>query len=124
MSGELTPKQRSLIRHLLQAPTVSEAAQLAGISEATAFRWIKRDEFRQAYQDAGRRIFDRAISQLQASITKVRSILLAIAEDGDVSATARIAACSKLIESALRGTELQDIEARLEALEEACGLAQ
>ena len=38
---KLSRKQEALISALLLAPTLAEAAQAAGIHEATAWRWLR-----------------------------------------------------------------------------------
>ena len=61
----MSRRQDALISALLLAPTLAEAAQMAGISEATAWRWLKDKAFQTAYREARREVVRQAVAQVQ-----------------------------------------------------------
>jgi hypothetical protein len=69
MSGrtKLNRKQQKLIAAMLTEPTLAAAAEKAGISPATLYRWQRSPEFQAAYQAASRQVVDRSLARLQRS---------------------------------------------------------
>jgi hypothetical protein len=47
---KLSRKQDLAIAGLLTEPTIGEAAQKAGVSEVTLWRWLKQADFTSAYR--------------------------------------------------------------------------
>ncbi len=113
----LTPKQEALIVALLAAPTIQEAAKAAGVPERTAHRWLHEEAFTTAYMHARRDALRQATARLTRASSAVVSVLLQIAADKDASAAARVTACRTVLEFAYRAEELEDLAARLAALE-------
>ena len=50
-------KQEKAIIALLKEPTITRAAKSAGIGETTLYRWLKEDEFEQAFREARKKHF-------------------------------------------------------------------
>ena len=117
-SPHVTPKQEKLIAALLTNGTVQAAATAAGISEATAHRWLRDDAaFEAAYRTARRGAVQHAIARLQQTSGAAVTILLGIAADKHAPASSRITAASKVLDLAIKAVELKAIEARLVTLE-------
>ncbi len=117
-NDKLAPKQEKLIAALLTSATVQAAAAAAGISEATAHRWLRTDPaFATAYRTARWRAVQHAIVRVQQTSGAAVTILLSIAADKSASASSRVTAASKLIDLALRAVEIEDLESRLATLE-------
>ncbi len=68
-SEKLSPKQKKAIVALLQCGNVEQAAADAKIGARTLHRWLKEPHFRQEYLDAGERLFEQGITQLQKFTT-------------------------------------------------------
>ncbi len=113
----VTPKQEALIAALLAAPTIQAAAKAAGVPERTAHRWLHEEAFTTAYMRARRDALRQATARLTRASSAVVSVLLQIAADKDASAAARVTACRTVLEFAYRAEELEDLAARLDALE-------
>ncbi len=47
-ADKLKPKEQQLLTALMAQPTIAQAAEAAGISEATAYRYLKRPDFADA----------------------------------------------------------------------------
>jgi hypothetical protein len=113
------PRQQDLfLSALLSQPTIAMAAKTAGISEATAGRWLKDPAFQARYTEAKQQAFGEALSSLQqsmlAAVATLRSVMLSEA----TRASTKVQAASKLLELGLRAHELYEMEARLQALEQ------
>ena len=122
MSGhgqKMEQKQDRAISALLQAETIREAAKEAGLAEATLHRYLKDEGFREAYREAKREIVNHAICFLQRSTGKAVKALVGIIEDMGAPATARVTAAKTILEMALKGVELEDLEKRIAQLEKA-----
>ncbi len=121
MSGhgeKLGRKQELAIAALLRSPTIAGAAEQAGVSEATLFRWLQRPDFEEAYRRARQAAVDQAISQLQQATGQAVSTLQDVQADAEAPASSRVTAAKTVLEMALKLRESEELEARLAALEE------
>src|ERR671932_1069491 len=117
--ARLTPKQELLIAALLSSPTIQDAAKTAGVSETSAHRWLRTDEgFTAAYLKARREAVGQAIARLQQLSSGAVAVLAQVASDKQAPASARVAAASKILDTAIKAVELEDLEARIAALEQ------
>ena len=116
---KLSAKQEKLIAALLTSATVHTAATAAGVSEPTAYRWMRDDAaFDTAYRTARRQAVQQAVARLQKLSGYAVTTLASIAMDKNAPTSSRVTAASKLLDLALRAVELEEIEARLSALEQ------
>lgn len=116
-AGKLSRKQELAISALLTCPTILAAAQQCGLSEVTLYRWLKDTGFQSAYRDARREVVRQAIAQVQQATGQAVQTLQAVMQDTDAPASARVAAARTVLETALKAVELEDLDARLTALE-------
>jgi hypothetical protein len=116
---KLSRKQEALISALLLAPTLADAAHTAGIGEVTAWRWLKEPTFQGAYREARRAVVQHAITQVQRATGEAVETLRSVMQDADAPASARVSAARVILETAVRAVELEDLEARIAALEAA-----
>jgi phage terminase small subunit len=114
---KLTYRQEQAIAGLLTASTLTEAAKHAGISEATLWRWLKREEFQVAYRAARREAVAQAVAQLQQTSGEAVQALRSIMANPAARDGARVTAARAILELALKAVELEDLESRLAALE-------
>lgn len=117
--ADLTAKQEKTLAALISSPTLAEAAKVASVAESTLFRWLNEDGFREAYRAARREAVEHATTRLQADCGVAVRVLREIAEDERAPASARVAAARIILEGAIRGVELMDLQNRLERLEAA-----
>lgn len=118
---KLSRKREALISALLTASTLTEAAKLAGIGEATARRWLKDDAFQAAYRDARRAVVQQAITHVQRVCSEAVVTLQAVMGDGEAPASARVSAAKAVLETAVKAVALEDLEARIVELEQQRG---
>ncbi len=103
---------------LLEEPTISSAATKAGVSEKTIFRWLNDPAFSEAYGAARGRLLEDVLTSLQAASVEAVKVLTEVMGDKSVNAFARVSAAKTVLEMALRGREIIEVEQRLRALED------
>jgi len=114
---KLSRKQDQAIIALLQMPTIGEASKQAGIGEATLWRWLQLPEFQVRYRGAKRQAVAQAIARLQQASSEAVETLQRVMNDPETSASARVSAAKIVLDAALKGSEIEDLSARLEQLE-------
>ena len=117
MDTTLTRRQEVFIAALLSCPTIAQAARTAGIAEVTAGRWLKDLAFQEAYRTARRHVVQHAVARVQQATCTAVETLRAIMQDPEAPASARVSAAKAVLETAIKGIELEDLEARIAALE-------
>jgi len=112
-------KQEEAIAALLTQRNVEEAARAAGLSVRTLLRWMKLPEFQTAYREARRAAFGQAVARLQQASSAAVSTLLKIMVDPNAPASTRVRAADSVLDHSAKSIEIEDVEARVAALERA-----
>jgi hypothetical protein len=115
---KLTPAQHKAVSALLTEPSVRKAAEAAGVQERRLYRWLKEPDFAEAYRTARREATQQAIARLQQASGAAVSILLTLMARDTSPPAIRLAAARTVLEMAVKSVELEDLAARLEALEQ------
>jgi hypothetical protein len=110
-------KQDAFIRAMLTHPSVESAAHAVNISRATAWRWLKLPDIVQRLREVRKEAWSRAMGQLQEAGPEAVEALRKILRDAE-GESARVSAARTLLELALRSVELQDVEERIDKLEQ------
>ena len=118
LSDGLTKKQEIALVALLTHHTSEEAAKDCKISRTTIFKWLQEEPFRNAYRAARAQNVSHAISLIQASCSEAVQVLRQIMNNKDSPAASRVASARTIIETGLKAVEVEEIEARLTALEQ------
>jgi hypothetical protein len=108
---------------MMSCKTVEDAAVAVGIAASTAHRWLKDPVIVQRLREARRDAMTRAIARLQEAATGAVDCLCEVQSSGE-SESARVSAARTILEQALRAVELQDIQGRLDKLEQIARLPQ
>jgi hypothetical protein len=123
MSGhgdKLSRKQEQGISALLLYPTLLDAATAIGVDERTLRRWLREDTtFQAGYREARRAVVQQAIVQVQRATGEAVETLRAVMQDSEAPASAKVSAAKTILETAVKAVELEDLEARIVALETA-----
>ena len=117
--SKLGRKQEEAIAALLTQRNVEEAANAAGIGVRTLLRWMKLPEFQTAFRQARREAFGQAIARLQRETAAAATTLLKIMIDQSTPPSVRVRAADSVFNHAAKAIEIEDIEARVTALEQA-----
>ncbi len=117
--GKFGRKQEEAIAALLTHRSVEEAAKAAGIGTRTLLRWLQNPEFQTAYREARRAAFGQSIARLQQASTAAVSTLMKIMVDSNAPASVRVRAADSVLDHAKHAIEIEDVEVRVRALEQA-----
>lgn len=113
----LTAKQQRAIDALLREPTTQAAAEAAGVSKATIFRWLADEAFSAAYQTARGQLLESTLTALQSASIDAVNVLREVMTDASLNAFARVSAAKAVLEMGFKAREVLEVEARLSALE-------
>jgi hypothetical protein len=117
--GKFGRKKEEAIAALLTQRNIEEAAKVAGIGANTLLRWLKVPEFQTAYREARRAAFGQAVARLQQGTSAAATTLLKTMIDPNTPASVRVRAAEAIFNHAAKAIEIEDIEARVTALEAA-----
>jgi len=118
-TAKLSRKKEQAITSLLQCPTIADAAKASGIGEATLFRWLKDTEFMMEFRNARMEIVRHAIAQLQNATGQAVQTLREVMTDEECTPSSRVTAAKTILEMSFRAVEIESLEERIVALEEA-----
>jgi hypothetical protein len=114
-------KKEEAIAALLSQRNMEEAARVAGVGTKTLLRWLQIPEFQAAYRQTRREAFGQATARLQQASSAAVSTLLKIMVDPNAPASTRVRAADSVLDHGAKAMELEDIEARVAALERGDG---
>jgi hypothetical protein len=117
--SKLGHKQETAIVALLTHRSIEEAARAVPVSAKTLLRWMKEPEFDKAYREARRLAYGQSIARLQQAASAASSTLLKIMIDPNSPASCRLRAADSVLSHAAKAIEIEDIDARVAALEQA-----
>ena len=117
--AKFSRKKEAAINALVTQRTIGEAARVAGIGTQTLHRWLKLPEFQAAYREARRSTFGQSTARMQQASGAAASTLIKTMIDPTVPASIRIRAAQSILEHGRHGFEMEDLEVRIGALEEA-----
>ena len=116
-------KMEEAVAALLTQRNIDEAAKAVGIATNTLLNWMKLPEFQAAYREARRVAFGQSIARLQQASSAAATTLMKIMLDASTPASTRLRAADSVLAHAAKAIEIEDIEARVRALEEAAANA-
>ena len=88
-----------------------------GVGTATLLRWQKLPEFQVAYRQARKNAYSQSIARLQQGTSAAATTLLKTMIDPGTPASVRVRAAEAIFNHAAKAIEVEDIEARVTALE-------
>lgn len=106
---------------LVTGHTVAAAAEIAGVSERTGWRYSGDVSVRQALVDALDQAFADATRQVVTAMTDAVTTLEAIHKDEMAPPASRVSAARAIVTSGPKFYETKDLAERVTALEEAIG---
>jgi transposase-like protein len=112
-------KQEEAIAALLTQRNIDEAAKAIGVAPNTLLKWMKLPEFQAPYRQARRAAFGQAVARLQQGTSAAATTLLKTLVDPGTPASVRVRAAEAIFNHAAKAIEIEDVEARVAALEAA-----
>lgn len=119
--AKLGRKKETAIAALLAQRNTEEAARVANVGLRTLYWWQKDPEFDAAYRAARRAAFGQTTARLQQGSSAAATILMKLMLDANTPASTRVRAAEVIVIHASKAIEIEDIEARVSALELASG---
>jgi hypothetical protein len=116
---KLGRKQEEAIIALLSNRNIEEAARASSTPPRTLHRWLREPAFAAAYREARRQAYGQSIARLQQGSTAAATTLLKVMLDSATPASTRVRAAESILTHSAKAIEIEDIEARVAALEEA-----
>ena len=110
-------KKEEAIAALLSHKSVEEAARAVDLNPNTLLRWLQVAEFKAAYRRARWEAVSQAVARMQQATGAAGTVALKLMTDPNVPAAVRLRAAEFVFDRAIKGVELEDIEARVAALE-------
>ena len=120
---ELTPKQQQAIRSLIAQPSITTAAEGAGVSERTVYRWLDEPEFKQALNVALDQSIDAAARGLVGLTEKAIKVVEGVLDNPQLHPATRLRASELVLSNMLKLVELRNQSERIAALEASNGQA-
>ena len=114
---KLGAKKEAAILALLSQRNVEEAAKSIPISPRSLYRWMQEPDFSAGYRAARRSAFSQCVARLQQMCTAAVSTLGKVMIDGNAPAASRVRAAESVLSLAAKAIEMDDMEARIAALE-------
>jgi hypothetical protein len=116
---KLGRKKEDAIVALLSSRSIEDAARACSTPVRTLYRWLAEAEFDAAYRTARRKAYGQSVARLQQASTAAATTLLKVMVDTATPASTRVRAAEHILTHAAKAIEIEDIEARLSALEQA-----
>jgi hypothetical protein len=116
---KLGTKHHKAVSALLSEPSIRKAAESAGVPERTLYAWLKEPAFDAAYRAARRDSVQQATARLQYATSAAVSVLCQLMVKETVHASIRLSAAKTILELSIKAIEIDDLAARLAALEKA-----
>jgi hypothetical protein len=114
---KLSRKQEEAIVALLSTRSVEEAAKACNTPPRTLYRWLNDRELDKAYRAARRKAFGQATARLQHGASAAATTLLKVMLDQGTPASTKVRAAECVLAHSAKAIEIEDIEARVAALE-------
>src|ERR1017187_473058 len=117
--AKLGRKQEDAIAALLSQRNIDDAARACGVGARTLIRWLKLPEFVKEYRQARREAVQQAVARMQQATGAAGTVVLKLITDPNVPAAVKLRAAECVFDRAIKGIELEDIEARVAELDRA-----
>ncbi|MCA1011388.1 hypothetical protein [Halobacillus halophilus] len=118
-NGEkLNKKQELAVMAIITEPTMQKAADKAGITTSTLYRWQQLDSFQEQLHQMKKETVSQATARLRQSMTIAVDTLTEMASNPKTPAVARGSAARTLLEYGMKAHQMEDLQERIERLEE------
>ena len=121
-NGTLSANQKKAITALLSEPTVRDAAKAAGLGERTMYRYLSNPTFKAELRQRQDEILAATTAALVGLAGDAVATLRGVLQDKDASASVKVRAALGWLAHTQKTVELDDLAARIAALEERIGL--
>lgn len=118
---KLSKKQEKFLVALLNSNSIVEASRKAEISSQTGHVYLNDPAFNSEYKKIRRQIFQFATNKLQQTVDEAVEVLKSVMlDDAEIGAT-KVSAARTIISNAFKSHELDELDERIQKLEELMG---
>lgn len=117
----LNQRQERFLKAMLETTSIEQACAVASITKNTAYKYLKDETFMKEYRALRRELMQQVTATLQKSSSDAVKTLNEVMLDVDATPNSRVQAAKNILEMAYRSLELDDIQERLEAIEQNLG---
>lgn len=114
---ELDGAHWAALGSLMADGSIRKAAKAANVSERTLYRWLKMPAFAAVYRDLRREATQAAVARLQQASSSAADRLVRLLSSSKPAIA--LQAARTILEFSIKAVELEDLAARLAALEAA-----
>ena len=114
-------QRQAALDALITGATVKQAAEAAGVSSKTVYRWLDEPGFAAEIAEARRVITNNIMAAVKSKAVQATAVLGEIMENQNASPYARVLAAKTVLDATFKVIEQAEIIARIEALEAATG---
>ena len=112
----LTDRQLRVIPYLLASPSMEEGCKKARVGKVTVYGWLKEEAFKEELRSQREEVVRAALETLKANTAKATETLVKLLDSEKEAIQAR--AAEDIIEFTQKAVEHEDLEKRIDALEE------
>lgn len=112
----LSAREQRFVEGILAGLSVQAAAEQAGISRKTGFRWLQRETVRQAIQEGKRERWTSLEHKLQRYADQALSVVVEVM-NGNAGAATRLRAAIAVLDLVVKISEYTELEQRVTELE-------
>lgn len=116
--GGLSAKQERALQAVISHATLKGAAEAAGVSETTLWRYMKCPAFERRLRQTQGRALAHAAVRVQHAAGEAVSVLYEIMTGADAPPVARLSAARFVFENSFRLGEIDELKKQLEELHE------
>lgn len=113
---KLTNRQLLAIVYILESSTLEDARKKARLSRGTLYAWLKDEAFKNELKRQRDEIVKESLAKLKGAITRAVDELIKLMECQKPELKRLI--CRDILDYAIRAVEIEDVEKRLEEIEE------
>ncbi len=118
---EITSNQARALALLLAGTNIEATAGAIGVNPATIHRWLNDPEFAEELRRGRRQLVEHAATKMQAAAEVAATTVIGLMQNKRATAGIRLRAALAVLEMNTKWIELEDLQARLEALEQRLG---
>jgi len=116
IEDKLTSRQIRTVANFLTSSSIEETCRKSKIAKATLYKWLKNKDFKRFLGEKRKEMIKGALDKLKISIEKAVSVLVELLSSSNEHI--RRLASKDIIEYALKSIEIEEVEQRLEKVEQ------
>lgn len=118
VAGSLTLKQERALHALLAQPTRKGAAEAAGVSDTTLWRYLRNDVFREALHQGRRAALSQIVAHLHVGSVEGVAVIREVMLDKDAPPAVRVSAARTCLDFYIRVDQTEELLTHIDNLAE------